>query len=149
MSEEEADAKQEAESGDLVKNFTEQLDVDEDFAMLLVEEGFATVEEIAYVPLEEMLAIDGLDEELVDELRNRAKEYIKQNPTPSAPEPAEDLLNMAGMDDQLASMLAAKGIITMEDLADQALDELTEIIEELDEARASELIMTARAPWFE
>ena len=149
MSEEEAGAKQEAETDTLMTSFMEKLDVEEDFAMLLVEEGFTTLEEIAYVPLEEMLEIDGLDEEIVEELRNRAKEHISNNPTAANQEPADDLLTMKGMDITLAKAMAAQGIITMEDLAEQSLDELTESIEGLDEERASTLIMEARAPWFE
>ncbi len=152
MSIEEAAEKQEAEAQSTIERFMETLDVDEDVAFVLVEEGFTTLEEIAYVPLEEMLAIEGFDLEIAEELRARAKdalltlaiaseEELEQN------EPAEDLLTMEGMDRQLAFQLAAKGIVSMEDLAEQAVEDLLEI-EGLDEARAGELIMTARAPWF-
>ena len=153
MSEEEAGAKQEQEVGSLVQRFVDALDIDDDFAMMLVEEGFASLEEIAYVPLEEMLEIDGLDEDIVEELRNRAKNQLLNQAIAAEEqldkaEPAEDLLNMEGMDTHLAYVLASKGIITMEDLAEQAVDDLIDI-EELNEEKAAELIMTARAPWFE
>ena len=153
MSEEEAGEKQEQEVGSLVQRFVDALDIDEDFAMMLVEEGFASLEEIAYVPLEEMLAIDGLDEDIVEELRGRAKNQLLNQAIAAEEqldnqEPAEDLLNMEGMDKHLAFVLASRGIITMEDLAEQAVDELMDI-EELNEEKAAELIMTARAPWFE
>ncbi len=152
MSVDEAAEKQEAEAQSTIERFMETLDVDEDVAFVLVEEGFTTLEEIAYVPLEEMLAIEGFDLEIAEELRARAKdalltlaiaseEELEQN------EPAEDLLTMDGMDRHLAFQLAARGIVSMEDLAEQAVEDLLEI-EGLDEARAGELIMTARAPWF-
>ncbi|MEX0943173.1 MAG: transcription termination factor NusA [Pseudomonadales bacterium] len=152
MTEEEASAKQEQEAGTVIEGFMEKLDVDEDVATVLVEEGFATLEEIAYVPIEEMIAIEGFDEEIVEELRNRAKSALTtmELATEEAldnKEPAEDLLNMEGMDTRLAYQLAAMGIITMEDLAEQAVDDLLDI-EDLDQQRAGELIMTARAPWF-
>ena len=129
-----------------------QLDVDEDVAVVLVEEGFSSLEEIAYVPIEEMLAIEGFDEEIVEELRSRAKsaltmiELAKEEALGNV-EPAQDLLEMEGMEKRLAYQLAKIGIITMEDLAEQAVDDLLDV-EGLDEAKAAELIMTARAPWF-
>ena len=127
--------------------------MDEDVAGVLVDEGFSTLEEVAYVPEEEMLAIDGFDEEIVELLRQRAKDALLTKALVSEEkfeqaEPAEDLLNMEGMDRELADELASRGIVTMEDLAEQAVDDLLEI-EGLSEERAAELIMTARAPWFE
>ena len=119
---------------------------------MLVKEGFDTLEEIAYVPLDEMLTIEGLDKETVEELRVRAKDQllnqaIKSEEQLDKTEPAEDLLTMEGMDTHLAFVLASKGIITMEDLAEQSVDELLDI-ESLSAERAGELIMTARKPWF-
>ena len=153
MTEADAVAKHEVESGAVIKNFMEQLDVDEDVAAVLVEEGFTTLEEIAYVPIEEMIAIDGFDEEIVEELRTRAKSAITTLELTSEEqldnvEPAQDLLEMEGMDTRLAFRLAKMGVVTMEDLAEQAIDDLDEI-EELSSERAGKLIMTARAPWFE
>lgn len=153
MTEEEAAEKHEAEAGSIIENFMQQLDVDEDVAIVLVEEGFTTLEEVAYVPIEEMIAIEGFDEEIVDELRSRAKNALTTLELASeeelgSVEPAEDLLNMDGMDRRLAYQLAGMGIVTMEDLAEQAIDDLMEV-EDMTEERAGELIMTARAPWFE
>jgi N utilization substance protein A len=153
MSEEEAAAKQQQEASSFIDMFMVKLDVDEDVAEVLVQEGFTSLEEIAYVPLDEILAIEGFDEEIANELRNRAKDAlltqaIASEEDISSANIAEDLLNMDGMDDQLALVLASKGILTMEDLAEQAVDELMDI-EGMDEARAGKLIMTARAPWFE
>ncbi|RDH45784.1 transcription termination factor NusA [Zooshikella ganghwensis] len=153
MTEDEALAKQAREVGDIVNRFREQLEVDEDLAQLLVDEGFTSLEEIAYVPLEEMLEIEGFDEDLVNELRQRAKDNlltlaIASEEQLEEAQPAEDLLTMEGMDKHLAFLFASKGIITMEDLAEQSIDDLLEI-EGIDEERAGQLIMTARAPWFE
>ena len=122
-------------------------------AQMLVEEGFTTLEEIAYVPMEEMLDIDGFDEDIVNELRARAKDRlltkaIANEEKLEQAQPADDLLNMDGMDRALAFQLASKGILTMEDLAEQSVDDLLDI-EGIDEARAGTLIMAARAPWFE
>jgi N utilization substance protein A len=152
MTEDDIRAKQEAETGDILRTFVDELDIDEDLAQLLVEEGFTSLEEIAYVPMEEMLAIDGFDENIVTELRSRAKDLLLTKALTSEEkldevQPADDLLNMEGMDRALAFHLAAKGIITMEDLAEQSIDELLDI-ESIDEERAGALIMAARAPWF-
>ena len=153
MTEEEAAEKQQEETGEIVTNFMEQLDVDEDVAIVLLEEGFTTLDEIAYVPIDEMVAIEGFDLEIVEELRSRAKnalmtlELASEEELDNA-EPAEDLLNMDGMTQRLAYQMAKIGIITMEDLAEQAIDDLLEI-EDMTEEAAGELIMTARAPWFE
>jgi len=152
MSVDEAIEKQEAEAGEVIERFMVALDIDEDIATVLVEEGFTTLEEIAYVPLEEMNAIEGFDEEISEELRARAKDALLTMAIASeeeldANEPAEDLLTMDGMDKHLAYVLASKGIVTMEDLAEQGVDDLLDI-EDMTEERAAELIMTARAPWF-
>ena len=153
MSEEEAAAKQEQEARQFVDQFMETLDVDEEVALILADGGFTSLEEIAYVPLEEMLAIAEFDEEIVGELRTRAKDAlltqaIASEEELSDAEPAEDLLELDGMDKRLAYVLASNNIVTREDLAEQAVDELLEI-EDVGEARAGELIMAARAHWFE
>jgi N utilization substance protein A len=153
MTEAEAAEKQEQEAGSVVTNFMEQLDVDEDVAIVLLEEGFTSLEEIAYVPIDEMVAIEGFDIDIVEELRTRARNTITNRELAdeanrSTQEPAEDLLTMDGMTTKLAYDLAAMGIITMEDLAEQAVDDIMEI-ESMTEAMAGEIIMTARAPWFE
>jgi len=152
MTAQEAEQKHEAEATELLTLFMHKLDVDEDVAGVLVDEGFSTIEEVAYVPINEMLEIEGFDEEIVEELRNRAKdalvtqeianEELLEDKTPAA-----DLLEMEGMDEALAYQLASRGISTMDDLAEQAVDDLLEL-ENMDEARAASLIMTARAPWF-
>jgi N utilization substance protein A len=152
MSTDEAIEKQEAEAGEVMETFMKALDVDEDVAGVLVEEGFTTVEEVAYVPLEEMADIEGFDEDIAEELRARAKDALLTMAIASeeeigATEPAQDLLEMRGMDKQLAYVLASMEVVTMEDLAEQSVDELMEI-EGMTEEWAAELIMTAREPWF-
>lgn len=152
MTESKADEKADTESGSLIKSFMEQLDVDEDVASILVQEGFSSVEELVYVPAKEMSEIDEFDEGIVEEIRNRAKDalLIKAIATEEKLDtvhPEKNLLEMEGMDKGLAYTLAGHGIISMEDLADQAVDDLIEI-EEIDQERAARLIMTARAPWF-
>jgi N utilization substance protein A len=152
MSTEEAAEKHEKESVAVIELFCEQLDVDQEVAEILVEEGFTTLEEVAYVPLEELSGIEGFDEEIAEELRARAKDALLTQAIASEEqlgehEPAEDLLNMEGMDRHLAYILASREIITMEDLAEQAVEDLLDI-EDMTEERAGELIMTARAPWF-
>jgi N utilization substance protein A len=152
MTVEDALEKQEAESSNFVESLMAALDVDEDVAVVLVEEGFTSIEEVAYVPLEEMSAIEGFDEDIAEELRARAKDALLTRALASEEqlstvEPAEDLLTMEGMDKALAYKLTAKSIITMEDLAEQAVDDLMDI-DDMDEERAAALIMTARAPWF-
>ncbi|MGD2081657.1 MAG: transcription termination factor NusA [Chromatiales bacterium] len=150
MDEAQAAEKSESESRELMNQFMEQLDVDEEVAVILVQEGFSTIDEVAYVPVSELLEIEEFDEEMVRELRTRAKDVllttaIAQEETQA--EPAEDLLEMDGMDRTLAYTLASRGVITMEDLAEQSIDDLMDI-EGMDEERAGSLIMTARAPWF-
>ena len=152
MTAEDAQAKQQEESQKLIDLFVSALDIDDDLAIQLVEEGFATIEEVAYVPMEEMLDIDGFDEDLVNELRTRAKEALLNQALQAeeqleSAQPAQDLLEMEGMDNHLALVLASKGVVTMEDLAEQSVDELLEI-DGMDEERAAALILTARAPWF-
>ncbi len=151
MSTDEAVERQEAEAVEIIETFMNALDVDEDVAVVLVEEGFTTLEEVAYVPLEEMMGIEGFDEEISEELRARAKDALLTLAIASEEkldvEPAEDLLTMEGMDRHLAFVLASRGVVTMEDLAEQGVDDLMDI-EDMTEERAGELIMTARAPWF-
>ncbi|VAW79571.1 Transcription termination protein NusA [hydrothermal vent metagenome] len=152
MDEQQAAEKSEEEVQKLQKLFMDDLDVDEEVAVILVQEGFSTVEEIAYVPNSELLQIEEFEEDIVDELRGRARDVlltraIVNEEGASGKEPAQDLLEMEGMDEDLAFSLAAKGIATMEDLAEQAVDDLMEI-DDMDEERAGKLIMTARAPWF-
>jgi len=153
MTVEEAAAKQEEEANKFMEEFKEALSVDEDVAGVLVEEGFTTLEEIAYVPIEEMTAIEGFDEEMVEELRNRARDALLTKAIAGEEklgekEPAEDLLDMEGMERRLAYELASNDVITMEDLADLAVPDLLEIVPDMDEETAGTLIMTARAPWF-
>ena len=152
MTETDAEQKTEAEVVKNQKMFMEMLDVDEEVAIILVQEGFTSIEEVAYVPQQEMLGIEEFDENLVHELRQRAKDLlltraiVKEELTGDA-RPANDLLTMEGMDEDLAFRLAGAGIVTMDDLAEQSVDELLEI-GDLDETRAAALIMKAREPWF-
>jgi len=151
MTEVQSQQKNEEESQRLVNTFMEQLGVDEDIATILVQEGFTAVDEVAYVPVAEMLAVEEFDEELVAALRDRAKDVLltraiaREEDLESAPAP--ELLNLEGMDRRLAYAMAQRGVKTLEDLADQSVDELMEI-EGMDEARAAKLIMKAREPWF-
>ena len=153
MTEEEAAQKLEEESTKFVGEFIEYLAVDEDVAEVLVEEGFTTLEEVAYVPMEEMLAIDGFDEEIVNELRNRAKDALLTKAIASEEafgdaKPADDLLEMRSMTRELAFQLANNEVATMEDLAELAVPELLDIVPDLSEDAAAQLIMIAREPWF-
>jgi len=152
MTVEQAAEKSEGEARSLVENFMKQLDVDEEVAVILVQEGFSSIDEVAYVPLSEMLDIEEFDQNIVEELRGRAKEVlltqaIAKEEVLSNVEPEADLLQMKGMDKELAYVLASRDIKTMDDLAEQSIDELMEI-DDMDEKRAGELIMTAREPWF-
>ncbi len=152
MNEAQAEEKSEREAGELRDMFMEKLTVDEEVAAILVQEGFSSIEEVAYVPNSELLEIEEFDEDIVNELRERARDALLTQAIASAEqtasrEPAEDLRSMDGMDEDLARRLAGHGIVTMEDLAEQAVDDLLDI-EGIDEKRAAELIMTARAPWF-
>jgi N utilization substance protein A len=150
MTMEESQAKNEEEFSVLRQLFMEKLDVDEEVADILVQEGFTTLEEVAYVPLNEMLEIEAFDEQTVNELRNRARNALLTQAIVSEEKVehmAEDLLALEGMDSQTARELAAKGVYTQEDLADLAVDDLVEMVE-MDAERARQLIMAARAPWF-
>jgi N utilization substance protein A len=152
MTEQQAEQKSEAEAQSLQQLFMEQLDVDEEVAAILVQEGFSSIEEIAYVPAAELLEVEEFDEDMVEELRGRARDVlltraIVREESLGANEPAEDLLNLDGMDPELAHTLAGRGVVTQEDLAELAVDELMDI-EGMDEERAAALIMAARAPWF-
>jgi N utilization substance protein A len=153
MTESEAAAKAAAEVQSLQMMFMNYLGVDEEIANIMVQEGFSSIEEVAYVPEKEMLEIEEFDESLVSELRNRAKDILltraiaAEEKTEGA-KPALDLLSMEGMNAELAYNFASRGIRTMEDLADQSVDELLEI-DGVDEELAKQLIMTARAPWFQ
>jgi transcription termination/antitermination protein NusA len=153
MGEEEAEVKQGKEVEALTRYFMSRLDVDENVATVLVEAGFSSLDEVAYVPLQEMANIPEFDENIVKTLRDRAQnallaEALSGTKDGAPKPPADDLLNMEGMDRDLAYLLASHGIITMEDLAEQAVDEVVEIAG-IEEQKAGELIMTARAPWFE
>ena len=134
----------------LVQLFMKQLDVDEDVATILVQEGFSTIEEVAYVPQGELIAIEEFDENIVKELRNRARDVlltqaIASEESMDGAEPSEDLLELAG--ETLGKALARKGVKTRDDLADLAVDELVEM-GGIDEKKAAELIMDARKHWF-
>lgn len=152
MSVADMESKSEEESERVQKQFMHSLDVDEEVASILVQEGFTTIDEVAYVPMDELLAIEEFDESIAEELRGRAKDVlltraISTEETVDSAEPAEDLLNMEGMDQSLAYKLAGKEICSMEDLAEQSVDELMEI-DGMDEEKAAQLIMKAREPWF-
>lgn len=150
LTEEEAAKKHEEEYTNTRGLFIEKLDVDEEVADILVEEGFSTLEEIAYVPLSEMSEIEAFDEDTINELRKRARAALLKDAIAKeekAEEASEDLLTMEGMDDATAHKLAGQGVSTMEDLADLAVDDLVELTG-MDAERAKTLIMTARAPWF-
>ena len=150
MTETESKSKVEEESLRIRQLFIDKLDVDEEVAEILVQEGFNTLEEVAYVPLNEMLEIEAFDEDTVNELRARARNALLTQTIASEEQVetmAQDLLGLEGMDDQTARVLAAKGVHTQEDLADLAVDDLVELTG-MDAERAKQLIMTARAPWF-
>ena len=153
MTQEEMNTKHQAESMKFVDGLVKALDIDEEFAGILVDEGFSTLEEIAYVPVSELLEVDGLDEDIVEELRERAKaalttKALATEETLENSEPADDLLALDGLERQMAFRLAAKGVVTLEDLAEQGLDDISDI-EGLDETSAGELIMAARQIcWF-
>ncbi len=151
MTEGQAEEKNEGEMKVLQKLFMDNLAVDEEVAAILVQEGFSTVDEIAYVPPKELLEVEEFDEQMVDELRGRARDALLTHAISGggedSAEPAEDLLEMAGMARDIVFELAARGVTTMEDLAEQAVDDISDI-DGLTEEKAGELIMEARAPWF-
>jgi N utilization substance protein A len=151
MTEDQANEKDATESGQLRDLFMGSLDVDEEVAEILIKEGFTSLEEVAYVPLEEMLEIEELDEDTVNELRSRARNALLTQAIASEEKvenAAQGLQGLAGMDAETAMVLASKGVNTISDLADLATDELVELTN-IDEERARELIMTARAISFE
>lgn len=153
MSEAAAEEKSESEARTIVEQFMQKLDVDEDVALILAQEGFSSIEEIAYVPASELLAIEEFDQQIVDELRSRARDYlltqaIASEENADAGQPADDLLSLDGMDDELARRLAGRGIADRESLAELAVDDLSDV-EGLEPQRAAALIMAARAHWFE
>lgn len=153
MTETDAEQKTEKETREVLDLFSKQLDVDEEVALILVQEGFSSIEEVAYVPTSELLEIEEFDEDIVNELRNRARDVlltqaIVQEEKIGEAEPAEDLLGIEGMDRGLAFKLASEGVITREDLAELATDDLIEI-NEMEQEEAAALIMKARAHWFE
>ena len=150
MTEEESTRKQQEESGRIKGLFMEKLDVDEEVANILIQEGFSSLEEVAYVPINEMMEIDAFDEDTVNELRNRARsallvQAIASEESLEGVDP--ELLKLEGMDTSLAAKLAAGGVKTRDDLADLAVDELSEL-SGIDEERAKGLILAARAHWF-
>ena len=149
---EQAEQKSEEEMRSILERFMQRLDVGEDVANILVQEGFSNIEEIAYVPESELLEIEEFDEEMVSEIRRRARDalltqLIAKEEVLDENAPEEDLLELEGMSERLAFRLAEKGVRTQEDLAELSVDELKEIDDMTDEA-AAELIMAARAPWF-
>jgi len=152
MTQAQAQAKSEAESTQAVEMFVERLQVDEEIAAILVREGFSSVEEVAYVPAGELLSVDEFDEDLVEELRARARdalltEMIAKEEALDEHRPDQSLLDVTGMDEATAYALSAQAIRTREDLADLAVDELLDF-EGMTEERAASLIMAARAPLF-
>lgn len=151
MTEEESQTRVEAESAAIRVLFMEKLDVDEEVANILISEGFSTLEEVAYVPMHEMLEIEAFDEATVQELRDRARNVLLTEAIVTEEQlgqVAEDMLSLDGMDKALAGKLASNGVKTRDDLADLAVDELTEMTG-IDADRAKQLITTARAHWFE
>jgi transcription termination/antitermination protein NusA len=151
MGVEESQQKHQVESEKIRALFVDKLDVDQEVADILIQEGFSTLEEIAYVPLTEMLEIESFDEETVNELRSRARNALLTEAIvreESVENVSEDLLNLEGMDTETAGLLAEKGVTNREALADLAVDELTELTG-MPAERAQDLIMKARAHWFE
>jgi len=150
MTPEESQKKSEEESLRTRQLFMDKLDVDEEVADILVQEGFSTLEEVAYVPLNEMLEIESFDEATVNELRSRARNALLTQAIASEEKVEHDigdLMKVEGMDKDTATLLAGKGVNTQEDLADQGTEDLVELTG-LDAERARQLIMAARAPWF-
>ncbi len=150
ITEEVASEKKARETESIRSLFMEKLDVDEEVAQILVDEGFSTLEEVAYVPITEMQEIEAFDEEIIEELRTRARNALLTAAIVGEEKveaSAGDLLSLEGMDPETARLLATKGVHTTDDLADLAVDDLVEMTE-MDEERAKQLIMAARAPWF-
>lgn len=153
MTIEDLNTKHQAENEKVLSVFVDGLDIDEDFASVLVEEGFTTLEEVAYVPVSELTAIDGLDEDTVEELRNRARavlttQALANEESLERAEPDDELLALDGMEKHVAFVLASRGVVDLESLAEQGVDDISDI-EELDEESAGALIMAARNKvWF-
>jgi len=152
MDEAAAEEKSEEESKETLHSFVEQLDVDEEVALILVQEGFTTVEEVAYVPRDELLGIDEFEEEIVDELRSRAQDALLTKAIATEEKlggktPTAELIAMEGMTEELALEMASHDILTVDDLADQSVDDLM-IVEDMNEELAGQLIMKARESWF-
>ncbi len=149
---EQAEQKGEEESRSILERFMERLDVGEDVANILIQEGFSNIEEVAYVPESELLEIEEFDEDMVKEIRRRARDalltqLIAKEEVLDENRPEEDLVDLEGMTERLAFRLAEKGVRTQEDLAELSVDEL-QAIDEMDDETAAALIMAARAPWF-
>jgi N utilization substance protein A len=149
MTDEAAAEKGELEAQENRERLMELLDIDAEVAEVLVEEGFTTLDEVAYVPAQELLQVEEFDENLVEELRKRAREtlLVRDIAEQERLSPEDDLLGMEGMDEETARLFSSRGIRSMEELAEQATDELVELTG-IDEERAGQLIMTAREPWF-
>ncbi len=152
MSQSQADEQLASETNAHMKQLMSEIDVDEDVALILVQEGYTCCEDIGFVELEDLVAIEEFDEDMADEIQQRAKDALLIKAIASEEkleehEPAQDLLELKGMDRELAFKLASKEIVTMEDLADLATDELIELVD-IDVERANALIMKAREPWF-
>lgn len=150
MTEGQAVEKHESETSSVKELFAEKLDVDEEVAEALADEGFSTIEEVAYVPEEEMLAIEGFDSDIVEELQKRASDYllVQEIAEEASAEPAEDLLALEGIDEAIGKQLAKKGVKTRDDLAELDVEELQGMID-IDADAAAGLIMKARAHWFD
>jgi N utilization substance protein A len=149
---EQAEQKGEEESKNILARFMERLDVGEDVANILIQEGFSNIEEVAYVPESELLEIEEFDEEIVTEIRRRARDalltqLIAKEEVLDENRPEEDLMQLENMTERLAYRLAEKGVRSQEDLAELAVDEL-QAISDMSDEEAAELIMAARAPWF-
>jgi N utilization substance protein A len=153
MTQDQVTAKSESEQATARQLFMDKLEVDEEIAGILVTEGFSTVEEIAYVPAAELLAVEGFDEDIVEELRARARDALLNEALAAEEDvedhkPADDLLAVEGMDEHTAYVLAGRGVVTRDDLAELAVDEMMDI-EGMDAEHAGKLIMAARQHWFE
>jgi N utilization substance protein A len=150
MTEKESEQKTASETEQLKAMFMEQLNIDENMASVLIQQGYTDIEELAFVPAEDMLSIGGFTEDMVNELRNRARDVLLAKELEAqiiASEPAQDLLEVEGMTEELAYKLANSGILTREDLAEQSVDDLMDV-EGISEEQAAKLIMAARAHWF-
>jgi len=152
MTQDQVTAKSDAEQATARQLFMDKLEVDEEIAGILVTEGFSTVEEIAYVPAAELLAVEGFDEDIVEELRARARDALLTEALAAEEDvedhkPSDELLAVEGMDEHTAYILASRGVVTRDDLAELAVDEILDI-EGMDAEHAAKLIMAARQHWF-